>query len=144
VKTISHVINYDLPKAAEDYVHRIGRTGRAGLNGIAISFAAPDDGWQVRLIERYTGHAITAHVVAGMEPKVPQRSSHGPRFGKGGNGSNSGNNGRGGYAGRGAGAGRPAVGNGGGGNGGNSRWKSAAGTAVRGKPERAAASFRGR
>ena len=135
VKTISHVINYDLPKAAEDYVHRIGRTGRAGLNGIAISFAAPDDGWQVRLIERYTGHAIVAHVVEGLEPKVPQRNSHkpGPRFGKGGN------SGKGGYAGRGAGAGRPAPG-------GAGRWNkpAAGGAASRGKPERAVSSFRGR
>ena len=42
--SITHVINYDLPKVAEDYVHRIGRTGRAGASGIAISFAAPDEG----------------------------------------------------------------------------------------------------
>jgi len=133
VPSISHVINYDLPKAAEDYVHRIGRTGRAGLNGIAISFAAPDDGWQVRQIERYTGHAIVAHVVVGLEPKVPQRSSHkpGPRFNK------AGNSGKGGYAGRGAGAGRPADG----------RWNKPAGApgaAGRGKPERSYSSFRGR
>jgi superfamily II DNA/RNA helicase len=140
VPTISHVINYDLPKIAEDYVHRIGRTGRAGLNGIAISFAAPDDGWQVRQIERYTGHTIAAHVVEGLEPKVPQRSSHkpGPRFGNGGKNGKSGNGG--GYAGRG-GAGRPG---GNGGNGGNSRWKNAAPGAGRGKPERTAAPFRGR
>ena len=147
VKTISHVINYDLPKAAEDYVHRIGRTGRAGLNGIAISFAAPDDGWQVRLIERYTGHAIAPHVIAGLEPKVPQRSGHkpGPRFNKSGNGG--GNNGRGGYAGRGTGAGtgagRPAPGT----PGGAGRWNKPAGGAAaapRGKPDRAPSAFRGR
>ncbi|HTE14102.1 MAG TPA: DEAD/DEAH box helicase [Burkholderiales bacterium] len=136
VKTISHVINYDLPKVAEDYVHRIGRTGRAGANGIAISFAAPDDGWQVRQIERYTGHAIAAHVVAGMEPKVPQRSSHKPA----GRPGNSGKTGKGGgYAGRGAGAGRPAPGTAG-------RWSKPAGgpAASRGKPERSYSSFRGR
>jgi superfamily II DNA/RNA helicase len=129
VKTISHVINYDLPKMAEDYVHRIGRTGRAGANGIAISFAAPDDGWQVRQIERYTGHAIVAHVVEGMEPKVQQRSSHKPssRQGKGGKRSAGG-----GYAGRGT--------------GGGGRWsKPASGPAApRGKPERSYSSFRGR
>ena len=134
VRSISHVINYDLPKVAEDYVHRIGRTGRAGANGIAISFAAPDDGRQVRQIERYTGHAITAHVVAGMEPKVPQRSSHKPagRPGQGGK--------PGGYAGRaGAGSGRPAPGAAG-------RWNKPAGgpAASRGKPERSYSSFRGR
>jgi superfamily II DNA/RNA helicase len=129
VKTISHVINYDLPKMAEDYVHRIGRTGRAGANGIAISFATPDDGWQVRQIERYTGHAIVAHVVEGMEPKVQQRSSHKPssRQGKGGKRSAGG-----GYAGRGT--------------GGGGRWsKPASGPAApRGKPERSYSSFRGR
>jgi superfamily II DNA/RNA helicase len=75
VPAISHVINYDLPRIAEDYVHRIGRTGRAGASGIAISFAAPDDRWQLRQIERYTGHGIAAHVIAGLEPKaVPQRA----------------------------------------------------------------------
>jgi superfamily II DNA/RNA helicase len=129
VKTISHVINYDLPKMAEDYVHRIGRTGRAGANGIAISFAAPDDGWQVRQIERYTGHAIVAHVVEGLEPKVQQRSSHKPssRPGKGGKRGNGG-----GYAGRGA--------------GGGGRWSkpASAPAASRGKPERSYSSFRGR
>jgi len=137
VKTISHVINYDLPKVAEDYVHRIGRTGRAGANGIAISFAAPDDGWQVRQIERYTGHSIAAHVVEGMEPKVTQRSSHKPP-GRPGNNGNSGKGGKGGYAGRAAG-GRPAPGAGG-------RWNKPAGgpAASRGKPERSYSSFRGR
>jgi len=135
VKSISHVINYDLPKQAEDYVHRIGRTGRAGLNGIAISFAAPDDGWQVRLIERYTGHAIVPHVVEGLEPKVPQRSHHkpGPRKTFGGKGGKPGNGG--GYAGR-AGAGRAAPG-------GAGRWNKPA-AASPAKPERTYSSFRAR
>jgi superfamily II DNA/RNA helicase len=74
VASITHVINYDLPKVAEDYVHRIGRTGRAGATGIAISFASPDEGHQLRQIERYTGHQIVKHVVEGMEPKVKPRS----------------------------------------------------------------------
>ena len=73
VSTITHVINYDLPKVAEDYVHRIGRTGRAGANGIAISFAAPDDRSQLRQIERFTGNQIQAHVVPGLEPKAKAR-----------------------------------------------------------------------
>ncbi len=138
VKSISHVINYDLPKAAEDYVHRIGRTGRAGLNGIAISFAAPDDGWQVRQIERYTGHSIVAHVVEGLEPKVPQRASHNKPPARNGKGKSSGYAGRGAGAGAGAG-GRPAPGGGG-------RWAKPAGgpAASRGKPERSYSSFRGR
>ena len=74
VLSITHVINYDLPKVAEDYVHRIGRTGRAGATGIAISFAAPDEGQQLKQIERYTGNQIERHVIAGMEPKVKPRS----------------------------------------------------------------------
>ncbi len=74
VLSISHVINYDLPRVAEDYVHRFGRTGRAGATGIAISFAAPDEGQQLKQIERYTGHQIERHVIEGMEPKVKQRS----------------------------------------------------------------------
>ncbi len=72
---ITHVINYDLPKVAEDYVHRIGRTGRAGATGIAISFAAPDEGQQLKQIERYTGHQIERHIVAGMEPRLKPRSA---------------------------------------------------------------------
>ena len=54
VKNIELVINYDLPENAEDYVHRIGRTGRAGMSGKAISFAMPDQGSMVREIEMLT------------------------------------------------------------------------------------------
>ena len=74
VASITHVINYDLPNVAEDYVHRIGRTGRAGASGIAISFAAPDDHHQLRQIERYTGNSIARHVIAGMEPRAKQQT----------------------------------------------------------------------
>ncbi len=55
VTGIQLVVNYDLPDSADDYVHRIGRTGRAGMTGHAISFAAPDQGRDVRDIERTTG-----------------------------------------------------------------------------------------
>ncbi len=58
VEGISHVINYDLPEDAEDYVHRIGRTGRAGASGIAISFVSEDDAWDLPAIEELLGHAI--------------------------------------------------------------------------------------
>lgn len=71
VQGISHVINYDLPKFAEDYVHRIGRTGRAGKTGIAISFASHMDRFQVRKIEQFTGQRIEPTVIAGYEPKRP-------------------------------------------------------------------------
>ncbi len=70
VQTISHVFNFDMPHTIEDYVHRIGRTGRAGAHGIALSFAAGRDIQTVRLIEKYTGHKITPHVIPGFEPKL--------------------------------------------------------------------------
>ena len=59
VEGISHVINYDLPEDAEDYVHRIGRTGRAGASGIAISFVSEDDAFDLPAIEELLGHPIT-------------------------------------------------------------------------------------
>jgi ATP-dependent RNA helicase RhlE len=58
VDSVSHVINYDVPAAAEDYVHRIGRTGRAGKRGRAISLVTPVDESSMRAIERLTGQAV--------------------------------------------------------------------------------------
>lgn len=72
VSTISHVINYSLPMSVEDYVHRIGRTGRAGKSGIALSFAAPADMRHVMQIEKFTGQKITPHTIPGMEPIFKQ------------------------------------------------------------------------
>jgi superfamily II DNA/RNA helicase len=69
VQGISHVINYDLPKFAEDYVHRIGRTGRASNKGIAISFASNMDRHILRKIEQFTGNKMEAAVIEGFEPK---------------------------------------------------------------------------
>jgi ATP-dependent RNA helicase DeaD len=54
IDDISHVFNFDLPDDPEVYVHRIGRTGRAGREGIAISLLTPKDRWQLRRIEDYT------------------------------------------------------------------------------------------
>ena len=71
VHGITHVINYDLPKFAEDYVHRIGRTGRANNSGIAISFASNMDRHLLRKIEQYTGNRLEASVIEGFEPKRP-------------------------------------------------------------------------
>jgi superfamily II DNA/RNA helicase len=70
VAGITHVINFDLPRQAEDYVHRIGRTGRAGATGIAISLANHGDRGALRQIERFTGIAIPAHVIRGLEPRA--------------------------------------------------------------------------
>ncbi len=75
VQGISHVINYDLPKFAEDYVHRIGRTGRANNKGIAISFASNMDRHLLRKIEQYTGQKFDAAVIEGFEPKRSFTSS---------------------------------------------------------------------
>jgi len=69
VNGISHVINFDLPQVAEDYVHRIGRTGRAGASGIAISLCnAGDEASRLWQIERYIGHSLPQQVVEGLEP----------------------------------------------------------------------------
>ncbi|MEZ6047266.1 MAG: helicase C-terminal domain-containing protein [Planctomycetaceae bacterium] len=58
VDGISHVINYDMPQEAEDYVHRIGRTGRAGADGIAVTFFEPREKRGLQMIERLTGVKI--------------------------------------------------------------------------------------
>ena len=52
VADVAHVVNYDLPKEAEDFVHRVGRTGRAGSRGVASTFAAPDETHALNKIER--------------------------------------------------------------------------------------------
>jgi superfamily II DNA/RNA helicase len=75
VTGITHVINYDLPKNAEDYVHRIGRTGRAGATGIAISFASSREVDSLRSIERYIGQSIPQLIISGLEPARPLRRS---------------------------------------------------------------------
>jgi ATP-dependent RNA helicase RhlE len=58
IKEISHVVNYDLPEAPETYVHRIGRTGRAGLSGVAVSFCSAEEVKHLRGIERLTRRRI--------------------------------------------------------------------------------------
>jgi superfamily II DNA/RNA helicase len=69
VPTITHVFNFDLPRSPEDYVHRIGRTGRAGRNGLAISLAHHAEFRDVKNIERYTRQDIPVQVVEGHEPR---------------------------------------------------------------------------
>jgi len=67
VAGITHVFNFDLPRFAEDYVHRIGRTGRAGASGVAISFVGRDDVGVLRRIERFIGRSVKVTTVEGME-----------------------------------------------------------------------------
>jgi superfamily II DNA/RNA helicase len=104
VPTITHVINFGLPMKAEDYVHRIGRTGRAGRTGLAITLAERRDIGMIRRIERFTTQRISATVIPGLEPKTPAPSDKpaGERsFGKPlGRGFGRGAGPRGGFAGR--------------------------------------------
>jgi superfamily II DNA/RNA helicase len=65
---LSHVFNFDVPIHAEDYVHRIGRTGRAGLEGKAFTIASPDDRHAVEQIEKLIGHPIPPVLVEGLDP----------------------------------------------------------------------------
>ncbi len=83
VPTITHVINYGLPMKPEDYVHRIGRTGRAGRNGLAITLAERRDVGMIRRIERFTTQTIACAVVPGYEPKLPPPSANRPDTGRG-------------------------------------------------------------
>ncbi len=79
VPTISHVINYGLPMKAEDYVHRIGRTGRAGRNGLAVTLAERMDAGMIRRIQHFTTQNIPVATVAGLEPKSPAPKMFPPR-----------------------------------------------------------------
>ena len=74
VPTITHVFNYGLPMKAEDYTHRIGRTGRAGRDGLAVTFAEFRDRRKIFDIEAYTRQPFKAEVVPGLEPQ--QRAPH--------------------------------------------------------------------
>ncbi|RZS57021.1 DEAD/DEAH box helicase [Sphaerotilus mobilis] len=71
VPTISHVINFGLPMKAEDYVHRIGRTGRAGRSGLAITLAERRDAGMIRRIMQFTTQIIPIETVVGLEPTRP-------------------------------------------------------------------------
>ncbi|MFN4174252.1 MAG: DEAD/DEAH box helicase [Parachlamydiaceae bacterium] len=75
VSTLSHVINFDMPQCVEDYVHRIGRTGRAGASGTALSFATENDTQMVKRIEKYTSKKLTLCVIPGFEPRKKGTSS---------------------------------------------------------------------
>jgi ATP-dependent RNA helicase RhlB len=77
---VSHVINYDLPQNGEDYVHRIGRTARAGASGDAITFACEEYVYSLLDIEEYTGYKLpTGQVIADMLAELPPRPPR-PRY----------------------------------------------------------------
>lgn len=75
VKGLAMVINYDLPESASDYIHRIGRTGRAGMAGKAISFALPDQRGKIREIERLIRYVIPVSQMPGL----PSVKIHAPQ-----------------------------------------------------------------
>ena len=60
IDNVSHVVNYSLPKDPQDYVHRIGRTGRAGANGISVSFATETEAYELPAIEEFIGRTLGA------------------------------------------------------------------------------------
>ncbi|PHY05471.1 MAG: RNA helicase [Alcaligenaceae bacterium] len=85
VQAISHAINYDLPMQPEDYVHRIGRTGRAGRDGLAYTLAVHGERHKVRRIEHFIGHQVPSEVIAGLEPqRTPSARPEGAGRGAGG------------------------------------------------------------
>ncbi|MCJ0764174.1 DEAD/DEAH box helicase [Variovorax terrae] len=84
VPTITHVFNFGLPMKAEDYTHRIGRTGRAGRDGIAVTFAEFRDRRKIFDIEGYSHQQFKAEVVPGLEPQQRFSDARPPRGNFGG------------------------------------------------------------
>jgi ATP-dependent RNA helicase RhlB len=78
VEGISHVVNFHLPLDPEDYVHRIGRTGRAGASGTSVSFACEEDSFQIPAIEKYLGHPLSCVQPDGALLEVPPPPVKGP------------------------------------------------------------------
>jgi len=104
IDQLPHVVNYDLPNVPEDYVHRIGRTGRAGAKGEAVSLVCVDEHVMLRDIERLIKQTLPREVIAGFEPDpnakaqpiqlrsgVGRHQNRPPRQGGGGNGNGGGN-----------------------------------------------------
>jgi ATP-dependent RNA helicase RhlE len=79
IDQLPHVVNYDLPEVAEHYVHRIGRTGRAGNEGIAISLVAHDERPLLKQIEKLLGYALPTRTPEGYVPGPPRADEQQPR-----------------------------------------------------------------
>jgi ATP-dependent RNA helicase RhlE len=124
IKKLPHVVNFELPNVPEDYVHRIGRTARAGLEGTAVSLVCVDELKLLRDIERLLGKDIEKINLAGydIDPSIKAEPIQNGRNGRGGNGSRGGRNdsgrsnagprGQGRSSRAGAGGGRPSAANG--------------------------------
>ena len=70
IANLAAVVNYDLPRSSVDYIHRIGRTGRVGESGVAISFVSAETEAHFRLIEKRQGLNLTREQIEGFEPEV--------------------------------------------------------------------------
>ena len=90
VPTVTHVFNFGLPMKAEDYTHRIGRTGRAGRDGIAVTFAEFRDRRKIMDIEFHSHHQFKGETIPGMEPQQRFLDSRPNSFGGGGRGGHDG------------------------------------------------------
>ncbi|MGA8049902.1 MAG: DEAD/DEAH box helicase, partial [Burkholderiales bacterium] len=86
IEALPHVVNFDLPHVAEDYVHRIGRTGRAGVSGEAVSLVSHEDRPLLAAIERLINRQIEKRIIAGFEPgqapAAPREPERRPRQGQ--------------------------------------------------------------
>ncbi|HVA37304.1 MAG TPA: DEAD/DEAH box helicase [Candidatus Dormibacteraeota bacterium] len=79
ISTLSHVLNFDVPSVPDDYIHRVGRTGRAELEGDAITFVAPDEERSLRDIERALGKKLPRKRVEGFEPALAASAAPAPQ-----------------------------------------------------------------
>jgi ATP-dependent RNA helicase RhlE len=75
IQQLPQVVNFDLPNVPKDYVHRIGRTGRAGATGQAISLVCAEESKQLVAIERLIKAPIDRHIIEGFEPEVPLKTT---------------------------------------------------------------------
>jgi ATP-dependent RNA helicase DeaD len=82
VKNISHIVNYDMPEDPENYVHRIGRTGRIGADGVAVAFVTPEQGQQLTDVEAFINKEIEEVRIEGFEAyarRAPKPESTSPK-----------------------------------------------------------------
>ena len=73
VTSISHIINYDIPQFCDDYVHRVGRTGRMGREGVAFTFVTPEEGNELTRIEMRINRLLKRDEIEGFRPPLPWR-----------------------------------------------------------------------
>jgi ATP-dependent RNA helicase RhlE len=76
IKELPHVVNYELPNVPEDYVHRIGRTGRAGASGLAVSLVSSDEAGLLKQIEKVLRKHISESAVPAFAPAPPPVREH--------------------------------------------------------------------